>query len=316
MLERASAMRRSGGSVGGGCLRGGSSARSAVDTCGHRDDGALERLDRRRRRLLHAADLADVLPGGGLDLLRRRLRVETAERRDVAAHAGEGRSARRYRRPVPAEHRLAMRARIARLLGAWVLISSGVPLLIDAQLGVAPFDALTTGLVEVTGASFGVIYIIVSLAFYVAGALLGTRPGIASVVGTFALAPVMDAWLDVLPTPDALVARSSMLAGGIVLLGIGICLVVSTDLGAGPTEVVMLGLVRHRWGIVPARLAGDGVPLVAGAILGGEVGVGTVVFLLAMPPIVRIGLRWLHYVPPVVPLVPAPDHAALGAVQT
>ena len=79
--------RRSGGSVGGGVLRGGSSASRSVVAVGHPDHGALERLDRGRRRRLHAADLAHVLTSSCLDLLGGRSRLETPQGRDVAAHA-------------------------------------------------------------------------------------------------------------------------------------------------------------------------------------------------------------------------------------
>ena len=88
-----------------------------------------------------------------------------------------------------------------------------------------------------------------------------------------------------------------MLIGGILVLAVGICLVITTDLGAGPTEVVMLGLIKHHVPVVPARWLSDGVPMLVGLALGGDLGVGTVVFLIAMGPLVKFGLRRLHYVP-------------------
>ena len=72
-------------------------------------------------------------------------------------------------------------------------------------------------------------------------------------------------------------------------LAVAICLVVTTELGAGPTEVVMLGLINRGMGIVPARWISDGTPLVVGTLLGGAIGPGTLFFALSMGPMVKFG---------------------------
>jgi uncharacterized membrane protein YczE len=59
----------------------------------------------------------------------------------------------------------------------------------------------------------------------------------------------------------------------------------------------MLGLVRRGMPIVPARWISDGTPVVVGAALGGQLGVGTLVFAVAMGPLVKVGLRRLGYTP-------------------
>lgn len=86
------------------------------------------------------------------------------------------------------------------------------------------------------------------------------------------------------------------------LISIAVSLVITAELGVGPTEAIMLGLMQRGVSIVPARLVSDGVPLVVGALLGGALGVGTVVFTLAMGPLVKFGLRRLAYEPPYVRL--------------
>ena len=105
--------------------------------------------------------------------------------------------------------------------------------------------------------------------------------------------------LRAVPERDALALRVPFLLGGILIIAVAICLVVTTELGAGPTEVMMLGLVNRGLGVVPARWISDGTPLVVGAALGGSIGVGTVVFALGMGPMVKFGLRRLGYTPPV-----------------
>jgi len=192
---------------------------------------------------------------------------------------------------------LSLRARLLRLACSWVLIAIGVPLVVSAQLGVAPFDVFNTGIADVTGLSFGTVFVIDGLVFFGLGALLGARPGPASWVGAVAIGPMIDVALSLIPEPDLIAARVPMLVGGILVLAVGICLAISTDLGAGPTEVVMLGLIAHRIGVVMSRWLSDGVPMLVGVALGGDLGVGTLVFLIAMGPLVKIGLRLLRYVP-------------------
>jgi uncharacterized membrane protein YczE len=192
---------------------------------------------------------------------------------------------------------LSMNTRLVRLVVSWALVGVGVPLLIRAELGVAPFDVLNTGIAEATGWSLGLAFIIDSVVFFTAGALLGARLGPACVAGTVVIGLMVNVVLGALPDVQALVPRTGLLVGGILVIAVAICLVVSTEFGPGPTETVMLGLIHRGLGVVPARWIADGVPLVAGAALGGQIGIGTVTFLVAMGPLVKFGLRVIGYRP-------------------
>ena len=189
-----------------------------------------------------------------------------------------------------------MRVRITRLVVSWVLVGIGVPLLLRAELGVSPFDVLNTGVGNVTGWSLGTAFIVDSIVLFAAGRLLGGRLGPACVPGTVVIGLMVNAVLGAIPEEHALVWRVAMLAAGLVIIAVAISLVVTTELGPGPTEVLMLGLVHRGMGIVPARLS-DGLPVVVGAVLGGSIGVGTVAFVLTMGPMVKLGLRLLGYQP-------------------
>jgi uncharacterized membrane protein YczE len=189
--------------------------------------------------------------------------------------------------------------RLARLFVSWVMVGVGVPLLVRSQLGVAPFDVLNTGLNERTGWSFGLCFVLMSAVFFGSGYLLGAKLGWACLGGTLTIGVLVNLVLRVVPERDALAVRVPFLAGGILIIAVAICLVVTTELGPGPTEVLMLGLVNRGVGVVPARWISDGTPLVVGAALGGSLGVGTVAFALGMGPMVKFGLRRLHYTPPV-----------------
>lgn len=192
---------------------------------------------------------------------------------------------------------MSMRTRLLRLFASWIMVAIGVPMLIRADLGVAPFDVFNTGVSHATGWSLGVCFVVDAMIFFVLGSLLGVRPGWGSIVGTTAIGPMVNVVLAIIPKQHAMVPRLALLIGGSLILAVAVCLVVSTELGAGPTEVVMLGLMHRGMGIVPARWISDGTPLVVGTLLGGAIGPGTLLFALSMGPMVKFGLRRLHYEP-------------------
>lgn len=194
---------------------------------------------------------------------------------------------------------MSRRTRLTRLVVSWLMVGLGVPLLVRSDLGVAPFDVLNTGLNEVTELSFGLCFILMSAVFFGSGYLLGAKLGWACLGGTLTIGIMVNLVLRVVPERDSLAVRVPLLLAGILIIAVAICLVVTTELGPGPTEVVMLGLVNRGMGVVPARWISDGTPLAVGAALGGSVGVGTVVFALGMGPMVKFGLRRLGYTPPV-----------------
>ncbi len=187
--------------------------------------------------------------------------------------------------------------RTLRLVGSWVGVSVGVPLLIRAELGVAPFDVLNTGVANATGWSLGVVFVIDACIFYLAGWLLGAKLGWACIGGTVIIGPLVNVFLGVIPVQHAMVPRLGFFITGLVVIAVAICLVITTELGAGPSEVFMLGLVVRGMGIVPARWISDGLPLIIGALIGGALGPGTLVFALTMGPMVKYGLGRLQYQP-------------------
>jgi uncharacterized membrane protein YczE len=138
-------------------------------------------------------------------------------------------------------------ARLTRLVVSWLMVGLGVPLLVRSNLGVAPFDVLNTGLNEVTELSFGLCFILMSAVFFGTGYLLGAKLGWACLGGTLTIGVMVNLVLRAVPERDALALRVPFLLGGILIIAVAICLS-ATELGAGPTEVMMLGLVNRRLG--------------------------------------------------------------------
>lgn len=186
--------------------------------------------------------------------------------------------------------------RIGRLLGAWLCVATGIAFMIQAGLGTAPIDSLIKGLSDTTGWNFGVVFIGVSVAFYAIGWALGSPPGPASLAGSFVIGPGIDLMLGVVSKPSALAVRIALFVLGLLLVALGICLVITTNLGPGPSEVLMLGLHRKGIPLVASRWVIDATHLAIGFAFGGPIGIGTGVFLVAMGPMIKYGLGRLNFV--------------------
>jgi uncharacterized membrane protein YczE len=191
--------------------------------------------------------------------------------------------------------------RIGRLAVAWFCVALGIALMIRSDVGVAPIDSLITGLSDTTGIDFGIMFILVSITFFTLGGLLGSFPGVASVTGSLFIGPGIDRFLSLIDETTSLPLRSLFFAVGLLLVGFGVCCAISTDLGAGPSEVVMLGLHKKGMPLVAARWLVDAFHLTGALIFSGPLGVGTILFLILMGPLIKQGLKLLKYTPAVTP---------------
>ncbi len=186
------------------------------------------------------------------------------------------------------------------------MLAVGVTCMVRADIGVAPFDVLNTGVNESIGIPLGLAYLIDCCLFFALGAALGSPPGWASVAGAVVISALLQPALALAPEPEAMAPRIVLYAAGLLVVALAICLVITTDMGPGPSEVMMLGLARHGVPLVVARWIADGTPFLIGAVIGGALGAGTVVFVIGMGPMVAAGLRWLGYTPPARPIAKGP----------
>ena len=187
-----------------------------------------------------------------------------------------------------------LRRRLPRLLIGVVVLSFGIALTLNARLGVSPYDVLHQGLAEVTGWSFGTVVVVLGLVILVAWIPIGQRLGIGTIVNTLTVGFITDGFLHVLPEPDALLARWPMLLGGIVVAAFGMACYIGAGLGPGPRDGVMTGLAARGLSIRAARTGIEITVLVIGWVLGGTVGVGTVVYALGIGPLAHIFIPLLR----------------------
>ncbi len=174
-----------------------------------------------------------------------------------------------------------------------LLYGFSMAMMIEATLGLDPWDVLHAGLVEQTGWSFGTIVIVVGLGVLLLWIPLRQMPGLGTVANAVVIGVATDASLALITPPDALAPRLAMVLGGVALNGLAGALYIGSQLGPGPRDGLMTGLVR-RTGL-SVRLVRTSLELIVlsvGWLLGGAVGLGTVVYALAIGPLVHTMLPW------------------------
>lgn len=189
--------------------------------------------------------------------------------------------------------------RLTQLFAGLVLYGASMALMIESRLGLDPWDVFHQGLSEVTGLRFGWIVILVGAAVLLLWIPLRQRPGIGTVANVVVIGLAVDALLAVLPTAEPLALRIAFLVGGIVLNGVATGLYIGARLGTGPRDGLMTGFVALKPGhsIRVVRTVIEVTVLAVGWLLGGTVGVGTVLYAVAIGPLAHVFIP-LFTVPP------------------
>ncbi len=183
--------------------------------------------------------------------------------------------------------------RLPVLLLGLVVFGVGIAMMVNADMGLGPWEAFHQGIARQTGLAIGTVSILLGIPIIALWWPLGERPGIGTVCNVLLIGTSTNVGIALLPVPpvDAVAVRFAMMLGGVVVIAIGSGLYLSTDLGPGPRDGLMTGL-HHRfgWSIRRARTAVELTVLVLGWALGGTVGLGTLVFAFGIGPLVQITL--------------------------
>ncbi|MER6178085.1 YitT family protein [Streptosporangium sp. NPDC001681] len=177
--------------------------------------------------------------------------------------------------------------RLTRLYAGLALYGVGIGLQIESQLGNSPWDVFHQGLSIHLGLSVGTWIIIVGALVMLLWIPLRQKPGLGTLSNVVLLGLFADAVMWLAPTPDALAARWAYLLLGVVATAAATGLYIGAGLGPGPRDGLMTGLNRLGLSIRSARTAIEVTVLAAGWLLGGTVGVGTLVFALAIGPLTQ-----------------------------
>ncbi|WP_018600906.1 YitT family protein [Mycobacterium sp. 155] len=165
-------------------------------------------------------------------------------------------------------------------------------MMIRAGLGLDPWDVFHQGLTRHTPLTIGLASALAGVVVLLAWIPLRNRPGIGTVANVIVIAVTVDTTLALLPAPTAMAARIAMMLGAVVLNGISTVLYIGAGLGPGPRDGLMTGLVaRTGLSIRLVRTAIEATVLAVGWLLGGSVGVGTLVYAFGIGPLVQLFLR-------------------------
>ena len=196
--------------------------------------------------------------------------------------------------PDPAENAAAPRRlirRLAQLYVGLVVFAFGEALILHAGLGVIPWDVFQQGLVNHWGLTMGIWSIIVGVSVLLLWIPLRQRPGIGTVSNAIIIGAALDPMLRGLPVPESLGWRAAYLVLGILINGVATAAYIGARLGPGPRDGLMTGLVRVTGRSVRLiRTLLEVTVVVIGWLLGGNLGFGTVLFALAIGPVVHVFL--------------------------
>lgn len=203
--------------------------------------------------------------------------------------------------------------RLVQLVLGLVLFGVTMSMLIRSGLGLDPWDVLHEGLAGTLPLSFGQVVIATGVLVLLCWIPLRQAPGLGTIANVIVVGLAADLGLALIPAPQELWAQLLLLCGGVVGNGLAGAMYIGARLGTGPRDGLWVALSR-RTGLSTRviRTALELVVLAAGWLLGGTVGIGTVVYAIAIGPVVQFFTPRL-LVPPSQGLLPGTPDAMPSA---
>jgi uncharacterized membrane protein YczE len=209
-------------------------------------------------------------------------------------------------RAVPPDRRVR---RFVQLYAGLSLYGFSTALMVEARLGLDPWDVFHQGAARKSGLAIGTVIVVVSAVVLLLWIPLHERPGAGTISNAVYIRLAVNLYLKKIPDLDGLPARALLLAAGISLNGVATGLYIGAGLGPGPRDGLMMGLARGRC-IRLVRTSIVIVVLVLGWLLGGTVGVGTVAYAACIGPLAHVFIP-LFTIGRADPDVPPDAHASI-----
>src|SRR3712207_669840 len=206
--------------------------------------------------------------------------------------------------PIAQLHAGRLGRRLSQLVLGLVLYGVSLALMVRGHLGLAPWDVLHSGLIRYLPITLGQAVVLMSFVVLLAWIPLREVPGIGTIANALVVGVSADATVALLGTPGAIPLRIGLMVGGVALCGLATALYIGAQLGRGPRDGLMTGLARRTGrSLRTVRTALELTVVAVGLLLGGTLGIGTVLYALALGPLTQL---WL---PAFTVEVPAADRA-------
>jgi uncharacterized membrane protein YczE len=183
--------------------------------------------------------------------------------------------------------------KLARCITGLAFFGFGISLFLRANLGLAPWDIFHKGLSKKLDISIGLVIVGVGLLLLLLWIPLRQRPGVGTILNAIEIGLIVNLTKPLIGEPDQLFIRALMVIAGVLVIGLGSALYIGAGLGSGPRDGLMLGLSKyairgHQISIRVARTFVELTVMVAGLFLGGSIGVGTLIFMFGIGPLVQL----------------------------
>ena len=183
--------------------------------------------------------------------------------------------------------------RLAKLMVGLFIYGLGIACMVDAKIGIAPWDVLAQGISVRSGVSYGIASIVVSVLVLLTWIPLKVKPGIGSVLNAICIGLFTDLWLPLVPKQTEFLPGILQFTIGMVIVAFATGLYISSNLGMGPRDGLIMGSVR-KFGrpVWQIRTFYESIVLTVGWLLGGQVGLGTVMFAFGIGYLMQTSLRF------------------------
>lgn len=188
---------------------------------------------------------------------------------------------------------------LVRLVVGLYLFGLGIAFQVQAALGLAPWDVFGQGLANITGLSFGLATVLASAIILLLWIPLKQKPGIGTVFNALLIGPFIDLSLIFVPSAATwgLAGQIGWYVLGMAIIALGTGIYIGARLGPGPRDGLMTGSVaRFKKPVWMVRTALEGAATLIGLALGGPVGLGTLLFVVGIGPMVQISMRAFNLV--------------------
>lgn len=186
---------------------------------------------------------------------------------------------------------MLMARRLIQLLLGLAVFGLAVAMIVRADLGLDPWNVLNEGVAERTPLSYGVVMILIGAVVLLLWLPLRQKPGLGTLANVLLIGVFADLGLAWIPEGLSLPIRIPLLVSGVVLTGLATGAYVGAGLGPGPRDGLMTGVVaRTGWPVKYVRTGIEIAVVAVGWLLGGTVGLGTVLFALTIGPLVHVFL--------------------------